>query len=261
MNIGIIGNGWIANILAPYFKGQGIDATILPGRIEDITSPLEYDVVINTAAKTAIDWCEMHKQEAFDANVTAAVKLAHLVPGKLVHFSSACVFESSLPTDIKYEDSVANPQCFYAETKLMAERLLTEIKPDILIIRPRLLLSEVPHPRNTIDKLLKYPRVITSQESVTIVEDMLPVIKQLISENASGVFHVVNDGLITPAEIMALYGNPFEPIEKTTLDAEMKKLGRARRTSVTVGSRRIPLMRPIGERIEEVLAKYKAHMQ
>ena len=256
MKIAIIGNGWIGNMLKDY-----LPAEMIMSRIEDINSPLDYDVVINTAAKTAIDWCEINKEQAFNSNVLAALKLAKLTKGKFVHFSSACVFESKNPKDVKFEDTMPNPQCFYAETKVMSERLIREIKPDALIIRPRLLISEVPHPRNSLDKLLKYPRVITSKESVTIVEDMLHVIKRLINENASGVFHVVNEGLISPAEIMKIYGKKFKAIPKDELDKDMFKQGRAKRTSVTVGSRKIKLMPPIKKRIRDVIANYKKNLE
>ena len=253
MKIAIIGNGWIGNMLKDYLKAE-----ILPIRIEEIQEPLTgYDVVINASGKTAIDWCEVNKMGTFESNVLASVHLARMVPGKLVHFSSACVFESRTPDDVKDENSIPNPQCFYAETKLMAERLILEIKPDTLIIRPRLLLSEVPHPRNTLDKLLKYSRVIDSLESVTVVEDMLPLIKQLIEEKASGVFHVVNEGLIRPSEIMTLYGSTFETIPKETLDKELATQGKARRTSVSIVSNRIKPLPEIKARIIEVIKKHK----
>lgn len=254
MKILIVGNGWLGNILKNYLK-----ADITTARIEDINEPLDYDVVINTAAKTSIDWCETHREECFTSNVLMAIKLAKLTKGKFVQFSSACVFESKNPKDIKYEDSIPNPQCFYSETKLMAERLILEVKPDALIIRPRLLISETAHPRNTIDKLLKYTKVIDSKESVTILEDMLPVIKYLMETNASGVYHIVNEGLTTPAEIMKMYGeSTFTVIPKKALDKELaKQIGRAKRTSVSIGSKKIPLMPHISKRISEVIEKHK----
>lgn len=250
MNILVLGNGFVGKPLAEFL---GADTT--EKRIEDITEYdlEEYDVVINTVAKTSIDWCEKNRLETFNVNVVQAARLAPLVQGKYVFFSSACIFKTETD-EVNYEDSFPQPQCFYTYTKLMAEKLIEEIRPDALIIRPRLLISEKSHPRNTIDKLLKYTHIITSQESATILEDLLPKVKELIDAKEEGAFNVFNRGTISPSEIMDIFKHTHYKITKKELDGRM--IGKARRVSTILGSIRTQPLPEIRGRIKEIAATW-----
>lgn len=247
MKIVVLGNGFIGGALAQYLK-----ADILGKRIDEIqTQDLDgYDVVINTIAKTAIDWCEENRSETFDVNTTQALRLAKITKGKHVFFSSGCIFKSENDRQINYEDSIPNPQCFYTYTKLLADQVISEIRPDAIIIRPRLIISEKSHPRNTIDKLLNYDNVITCQESATIMEDMFPIIKELIETGQSGAFNIANSGTLSPAEIMDIWGKKYRPITKDQLDE--LKIGKARRVSTILGSKRLKPLPNIVDRLREI---------
>jgi dTDP-4-dehydrorhamnose reductase len=256
----IIGNGWLGNILKNYL---GDRASIWKGRMQEINEQVKnFDVVVNMAAMTNIDWCEKNRFETFEVNTFEANRLAFICKRygvKFVHISSACIFESVDSNDIKYEDSIPNPKCFYALTKWMAEELIKESNPDALIIRPRLPLSEVPHPRNTVNKLLSYDKINDNQESVTIVEDMIPVLIDLIEEDGivnTGIFHLVNEGTISPAEIAESFGHKFERVTKEAQDARLTSEGRAKRVTTYVGSKRIKLLPSIQDRIKTLVEKY-----
>lgn len=256
----ILGNGWLGNILKEYL---GAEMSI--ARLEDLDETVisNYNVVINTAAKTNIDWCEQNKAEALTINAMDATKIAEVCANtgaKYVFISSACVFESKDESDIKTEDSAPNPGCFYAFTKYLAEQLITEVNPESLIIRIRLPISEMPNPRNTITKILKYPKLQTNQETVTIIEDMLPIFKELVDGNAKGVFHLVNDSTISPIEIGAIMRmHEFTAIKKEDMDREMVGAGRARRVTTVVHSTKIPPLPDVRYRMMQVARKYKEY--
>lgn len=247
MKILVLGSGFIGKPLATHLSA---DTTTL--RLNELTEAFlaPYDVVINAAARTNIDWCEKHREETFDTNVIQAVRIAKLVKGKYVFFSSGCIFKSEHASDIMYEDSIPNPQCFYTYTKLMAEQLLEETSPKTLIIRPRLLISKYSHPRNTINKLLNYTEVITSQESCTVLEDLMAKIKELIDKDAWGSFNIFNSGTVAPDQIMDVFNHPHKKITKRDLD-ELTR-GKARRVSTVLGSKRTDPMPDIRERILEI---------
>lgn len=247
----VLGQGFVGQKLSEYLQ-----ADVSTKRLHLITeSDLDpYDVVINTVAKTKIDWCEKNRFETFDTNTVQAVRLAQITKGKYVFFSSACIFKTETE-EVNYENAIPNPQCFYTYTKLMAEQLLEEIRPDTLIIRPRLLISEESHPRNTIDKLLSYDNVITSQESATILEDLLPKIKELIDNDATGAYHTVNEGTISPSEIMDIFKHPHKKISKKELD-ELTS-GLARRVSTIVGSSKTGYLPPIRDRITQIAKTFQ----
>ena len=223
----------------------------------------DVDVVVNCAARTNIDWCENNKWATLWSNTLGAYNLARacqLSGKKYVLVSSACIFESLNETDWKDEFSKPNPQCFYAETKAMAEKLVREINPDTLIIRIRLPLSEVPHPRNTINKLLTYNKLQTNQESVTVMEDAIPVMIDLMERQEVGPFHLINEGTISPDEIGDLFNHPHEKVSKKDMDAQMEIENRARRVTTYAKSARILPLPDIRERIKSVVEKYKSYV-
>jgi len=249
MKILVLGNGFVGKPLAEY-----LDADTTTLRLNELYQDdlYGYDVVINTAAKTNIDWCDQNRLEAFDTNVNQAVRLAELFPGQYVYFSSGCIFKSEDVSDIQYEDAIPNPQCFYTYTKLMAEQLLAQVDPEALIIRPRLLISEKPHPRNTLNKLLSYKGIITSQESATILEDLLPKVKELIEQKRTGAFHITNEGTMSPSEMMDVFKHKHDKINKKELDFITVDAGKARRVSTILGSRRTTYLPPLRTRIDEI---------
>lgn len=259
MKILICGNGWIGNIVKDYFG-----ATMSPERIQKIVPKIVrgYDAVINCAGKTNIDWCEKNKAEALATNAIAAGNLARIcdkLGKKYIFLSSACIFESLNDNDWKDENSPPNPGCFYSLSKVVAEHLVLEACPDALVIRIRLPISERPHPRNTLTKLLAYPTLHTNQETVTVVEDMLPVLKRLIEGDKKGVFHLVNDDTISPFEIRKTLQIPgsFKPIKKKDMDAAISSTGRARRVTALVRSTKIAPLPSIQKRMPSIAKEYK----
>jgi dTDP-4-dehydrorhamnose reductase len=138
----------------------------------------------------------------------------------------------------------------------MAEKLITEIDPSSLILRIRLPISEIPHPRNLLNKLSGYNQLIDCQESMVVVEDMFPRMLELIRNNESGVYHLFNEGTMSPAEVGGLIGHEFTVFKKSDLDKEMDKQSRARRTSTILGTLYESLP-PLRERLEKVVETWK----
>ncbi len=253
MKILIIGSGWVGNLLRDY-----LDCDITTLRIEQMpdTYILPYDVVINTAGKTNIDWCEKNKVECFNSNVLAAQKLAYLCKKygkKYVYFSSACIFDS--PTVYRDEYDTPNPSCFYTETKVMAERLISEIDSSALLLRLRLPISSISHPRNLLQKLTGYTHLHNNQNSATLLDDAFPVIKELIENNASGAYHIVNEGTISPSEIADLLGHHHTVFTKEEESQMFKSQGRAKKVDSLITSVRTPLLPNITVRLKEIISQ------
>lgn len=254
----ILGKGWVGTMFYHSLIAQGYEAELSDININYLPL-IEHDVVVNFAASTNIDWCEKNKRGAYKNNVMGAVHIAlkcKEAGAKHVFISTACIFESKDQEDVKVETSIATPKCFYTQTKSMAENLIAEIDPAALIVRPRLFISSTPHPKNTLNKLLTYPRLVTSQESVTIIEDFMPRLLKYIKEDARGIFNLVNEGTISPAEIGILMGHSFEPFSKADLDEYIRSEHRAPRVTTVVGSVKTPLLPNIKERIVEILHDY-----
>jgi 3,5-epimerase/4-reductase len=61
------------------------------------------------------------------------------------------------------------------------------------------------HDRNFITKITKYENVCSVANSMTVLEDMYPVILDMIRNNTTGTFNMCNKGVITHNEILELY--------------------------------------------------------
>lgn len=264
MRILIVGDGYLGNRMkrecfptATIYQGERLATDI--GKVAE-----NYDCIINAAAKTNIDWCEKNKVECYLSNVQLAADLADLCQqqGKrYVFISSGCIFESLSDTDWKDESSYPNPGCYYGLTKWMAEELVLGLNPFSLIVRIRLPLSSMPGPRNTITKILSYPYLNNSQESVTVIEDMLPVFKEMVLNNTRhGVFHLINAGTISPAEIGRAFGHKFAETTKEEQDQTMKWGGRARRVSTHLHSTKVPELPDIRATLPLLVDIYKENL-
>ena len=261
MNVLVLGKkGWLGGIFYDYLKKNNINVSYTNQNINLIESfNPDIDVVANFAASASIDWCEKNKNMAFENNVLGALNLAKLcsrISAKYVFISSACIFQSNNENDIQYEDAIPRPGCFYTETKLMAERLIKELLTNYLIVRLRLPVSEVPHPRNALNKLSTYSKLVNTQESATVVEDFIPRLFDLIKNNEVGDFNLINEGTISPAQIGNMIGSKFEVFTKDNLDKEMNNEGRAHRVSTVAGTK-FGYLPPIQERIVEVVNRWK----
>ncbi len=126
------------------------------------------------------------------------------------------------------------------------------VKANHLIIRPRLLISKKTHPRNTITKILKYPVLSSAQESMTIIEDMLPALKRLLKQDTVGTFNIVNEGSISPSEMATIFGKEHEV--KTHKEIN-ETSGRTPRTSVVLKSD-VPMPNIIS-RIKEIQKQWQ----
>jgi dTDP-4-dehydrorhamnose reductase len=264
MKILILGRGgWLGGRFYDFLKEKNIEVATNPFDINSINI-LDPDVgaVVNFAASADIDWCEKNKNIAFWNNVLGAANIARTCKGhgvKHIFLSSACILRSKDENDVKYEDDIPSPISFYGETKMIAEKLIQEIDPTSLILRLRIPISEIPHPRNMLNKFVNYNKLINSQESFSVVEDILPKLLDLIQLDTSGIYHLANEGTISPAEVGKLIGHDFETIDKKELDKRLIEEGRAARTSTIVGSRR-GYLPPIRERVVEVVNKWKENI-
>ena len=97
------------------------------GKLDQVRSTLsetEFDLLLNCAALTNVDYCESHRDEAFLINAEGPRLLAEICAeksAKLVHISTDYVFDGKQDTPYIEEDPPA-PLSVYAESKLAGER-------------------------------------------------------------------------------------------------------------------------------------------
>ncbi len=101
------------------------------------TSP---DAVILTAALTAVDECEIHRERAFDVNVKGIdtwIELSNALNFKLIFVSSDMVYNGQ--KGLYKEDDPVAPINYYGETKVMAEEKLEKYCQSYVVARAALI--------------------------------------------------------------------------------------------------------------------------
>ena len=233
----IFGNGQLGNFYQRHFTKTGVDSQIAVGA--DITVPEQVlkaiedyqpTVVINTAAKTNLEWCAKNKLDAFNINVLGANNIAEVCDQKgvyFIHLSSGCIMASVDENDAKNEESAPNPISYYSWTKVWSENMIGFKKgPNFkyLILRPRQPVSAEINYKNMLLKLLTFTKFIDTPNSGTVIEDLMDWTSIVIDKRITGVLNVANKGWTTPYNIGLLLKKyvlpelPVNKIEKSELN-------------------------------------------
>jgi 3,5-epimerase/4-reductase len=264
----ICGKGFIGDRLAGALKGEVNGEMILSFADADrIVEAARPKIVINAIGYTGsrnVDDCELDKESTLTANVFVPIWLAEacLRRGvKFVHISSGCIYQY----DYKKNNPVAEDQApdffdlFYSRTKIYAERALEPLcrQRNILIVRIRIPLDDRPHPKNVLDKLLRYRKVIDVPNSVTYIPDFVKAVKHLIKKDCRGIYNVVNKGAMRYPEFLDVYRR-YRP-EFTYEVIDLKKLNLVR-TNLLMSTKKLEKTgfrtRPIREVYAECVKNY-----
>ena len=91
-------------------------------KFSNISSTLDFDLIINLAAITDLEYCELNQSEAYDVNYTGAKNLSRVsqeleIP--YIYISTAGIFGGE--KDVYTEDDKPNPTSIYGKTKFLGE--------------------------------------------------------------------------------------------------------------------------------------------
>lgn len=265
----IVGKGQVGTALAHDLHEY--EVLVWPGLLEDLTAndleELDPAAVINAAGKTDLAWCEANAREAFRINVEEPVRLYRMILEaeakiRYLHFGSGCIWDGPFDEGgFPFEpDSPPSPASFYGWTKASCDALLQQFDQDhVAILRPRQVYSSSASPRNTLNKLLGYPKLVDTPNSMSSTEVIAKSVKHcLTSEEWTGVWNVYDKGHTTPfvvGEMLAAAGLRDTPskIEKSELDG----WHRPKRVDTVLHDKRFEKLihpRPIEETLETAIA-------
>ena len=174
------------------------------GKLDQVRSTLseiEFDLLINCAALTNVDYCESHRDEAFLINAQGPRLLADICAEKsarLIHISTDYVFDGKQDTPYIEEDPPA-PLSVYAESKLAGEEETLRVSQNNLVIR----LSWVfgPDKPSFIDQMIQRAReneeitaVADKFSSPTYTLDVADWLRLAWENDAHGILHLANNG-------------------------------------------------------------------
>lgn len=182
-----------------------------------ILSEISPQLVVNAAAVTNVEYCELHPEIAFEINVLFAEQLAcacnHLkIP--LVHLSTDHLFDGSFP--FATENSALNPLNVYAQTKAEAESRVLSNCSRALIIRTNFYGWGTSYRYSMTDNIiqvLQNANVYTAFDDVyftpILISHLVSVIHALVNLGAQGIFHVVGDQRLSKYDFCLILAKIF----------------------------------------------------
>jgi dTDP-4-dehydrorhamnose reductase len=121
-------NSCPADIEVDFFDSQSLDITDI-AKVNEVLIAFSPDIVINTAAYTAVDKAESDINAAYAVNETGASNLATVckaINAKLIHISTDFVFDGTKATPYISSDAT-NPLSVYGASKLAGEQAVSSI--------------------------------------------------------------------------------------------------------------------------------------
>lgn len=152
-------------------------------------------------------------------NLFAPLTLADVCVEMGVHYTylgTGCIFDYD-DTHLLGDESTGfktsdDPNFFgssYSVVKGYTDRLMR--RRQVLNVRIRMPITDEVCSRNFITKITSYSRVCSIPNSMTVLNDMLPIMIDLALKRHNGTVNLVNPGLIAHNEILELYKEIVDP--------------------------------------------------
>ena len=156
-------------------------------------------VIINAAAYTDVDACEVHQTKAQAVNVGAVKNLVKACQGRnirLVHLSTDYIFDGE--NGPYSEDDPPNPVSFYGKTKLESENVVRQGGIDFLIVRTNVLYGFGKKVNKNfllwlLEKLTVGEKIKVANDQLnnpTLADNLSECILEMVDGHLTGVFHI-----------------------------------------------------------------------
>ncbi|MBF0484407.1 MAG: sugar nucleotide-binding protein [Candidatus Omnitrophica bacterium] len=180
---------------------------------------------------------------------------------KLVHISSGCIYhyDYTRHKPISENNIPDYFDLFYSRTKIYSDRALEELAKaaNILILRIRIPLDDISHPKNLINKLVKYQKVIDTPNSVTYIPDFLEAFKFLVKKDRRGIYNIALKGGLYFPDLMEEYKKYVPDYQYKIIT--LKQLGLTR-SNLILSTRKLERegfkVKKVKQAVKECLAKY-----
>lgn len=167
-------------------------------RLEDLIIKLRPDVVVNCAAMTDVDGCEVDRARCYAVNAEAVRHIARassVVKAYLVHVSTDYVFDGE--KGMYREEDLPNPVNYYGLTKLLGEAHALSYDYS-LVVRTSGVYSgyKSNFPRFVIERLASGQQVNAIEDSwysPIHARQLALAIAELIEQRRTGVLHVAGE--------------------------------------------------------------------
>ncbi len=175
-----------------------------PDRLAERLDRSSFDVLINCAALTAVDYCETHPEEAMSINAEAVRVMAAACArqrARLVQISTDYVFDGETGTPYR-ETDIARPVSVYGESKRQGEVAALEASDRNLVVRISWVYGpdRPAFPDMIIQRALENDHVEAIADKISTPASTLELSKgleALIRAEARGIVHLCDGGSCT----------------------------------------------------------------
>ena len=215
--------GWIGGMLGDLLASMKHMFFYGDARLQDRRA-IEEDIerckpthILNAAGITGrpnVDWCETHKREVIRTNVLGTLNLIDVAHEHGIHvtnFATGCIYsyddEHPMGSRIGFteEDKPNFRGSYYSYTKATVEELIKEYD-NVLQLRLRMPIDDnLSNPRNFIYKILHYHKVVNIPNSMTVLNELIPLAIEGAIRGLTGVYNFTNPGVISHNEVLQLY--------------------------------------------------------
>ena len=154
-------------------------------------------------------------------NLFAPVSLAVLCKKRNIHFTylgTGCIFnydeEHPYGKEENGFDENSLPNFFgssYSIVKGYTDKIMHFFEDTVLNVRIRMPITDEVNPRNFITKITNYKKICSIPNSMTVLNELLPIMVKLAFQNTVGTVNLTNPGLISHNEILTMYKEIVDP--------------------------------------------------
>jgi 3,5-epimerase/4-reductase len=164
-------------------------------------------------------------------NLYGPLVLAHFSKKYNIHLTylgTGCIFEGyNYGKGFTEEDSPNFFGSSYSIVKGFTDRLMKFFNSNVLNVRIRMPITNEDSPRNFITKLLKYEKICSIPNSMSVLPDLLPIMLDLSRNQIIGTVNLTNPGVIdhnTVLELVKKYKIPDLKWNNFSFDEQNKIL-------------------------------------
>lgn len=242
------GFGWIGSMIVELLcKRQDTEVIVSDARLEtyeDVYNEINRHQpthVISTIGRTSgyyngqlipnIDYLEYPGKldDNIRDNLVVPTLIANVTNKLQIHFTylgTGCIF-SYKSDDPEYAFTEQDAPNFfgssYSIVKGRTERLLSSYS-NVLNVRIRMPITYNSHPKDFITKISQFSKICSVPNSMTVLDDLLPVMLELCLRKECGTINLVNPGTISHNEILEGYRQHVAP-EHTWENSSERDLG------------------------------------
>jgi len=153
-------------------------------------------------------------------NLFSPIVIAKLCADRNIHFTylgTGCIFEYS--ESMRQFDEKALPNFFgsgYSIVKGFTDQLMSLYADNVLNVRIRMPITAESNPRDFITKIVKYDKICSMANSMTVLDELLPIMVDMALKNRTGTINLTNPRTISHAEILEMYKEIVDPSKTWT---------------------------------------------